>query len=86
MFVLSPDYLKSFYTQPEWAAAFFRDPTGEHGTVLPVRVQPCNPSGLLSSIVYINLVDRSEEQARTDLLNGIQQGRITPTQPPIYPG
>ena len=39
--VLSPDYLASLYTQPEWAAAFAQDPTGEKGTVLPVRVRAC---------------------------------------------
>jgi uncharacterized protein YndB with AHSA1/START domain len=27
--VVSPHYLKSLYTQPEWAAAFAQDPTGE---------------------------------------------------------
>jgi hypothetical protein len=35
--VLSPDYLHALYTQPEWAAAFAQDPTGERGSLLPVR-------------------------------------------------
>src|SRR5713101_4089153 len=30
--VLSPDYLAALFTQPEWAAAFAQDPTGEKGT------------------------------------------------------
>ena len=29
--VLSPNYLNVLYTQPEWAAAFANDPTGEKG-------------------------------------------------------
>src|SRR6266436_5555355 len=33
--VLSPNYLKALYTQPEWSAAFRRDPTGEKGYLLP---------------------------------------------------
>ena len=37
--VLSPDYLAAPFTQPEWAAAFARDPTGEKGLLLPVRVR-----------------------------------------------
>src|SRR4030095_10033109 len=37
--VLSPEYLKAFYTQPEWAAALVQDPTGEKKKLLPVRVK-----------------------------------------------
>ena len=36
--VLSPDYLKAQFTQPEWYAAFAQDPTGEQRTLLPVRM------------------------------------------------
>jgi hypothetical protein len=32
--VLSPNYLAGQFTQPEWAAAFAQDPTGEKGTLL----------------------------------------------------
>lgn len=35
--VLSPDSLAAAFTQPEWAAAFVQDPTGEKGLLLPVR-------------------------------------------------
>src|SRR6185369_4089494 len=45
LIVLTPDYLSSVYTQPEWAAAFARDPTGQHRLIVPVRVQPCEPGG-----------------------------------------
>ncbi len=37
--VLSPDYLTSRFTQPEWQAAFAQDPTGEQGLLLPVQVR-----------------------------------------------
>ena len=33
--VLSPDYLASKFTAPEWAAFFAQDPTGEKGLLLP---------------------------------------------------
>jgi hypothetical protein len=39
--VLSPDYVQARFTQPEWAAAFAQDPTGEKGTLLPVHVREC---------------------------------------------
>src|SRR4051794_10697752 len=54
--VLSEAYLSSEYTQPEWAAAFARDPTGTKGALLPVRVRECQPTGLLATIVYVDLV------------------------------
>ncbi len=59
--VLSPDYLKALYTQPEWAAAFAQDPTGGEQELLPVRVRECKPKGLLARVVYIDLVGRDED-------------------------
>ncbi len=40
--VLSPDYLTSPFTRPEWQAAFAQDPTGEKGLLLPVRARECD--------------------------------------------
>src|SRR4051794_5466692 len=51
--VVSNAYLGSKFTQPEWAAAFAQDPTGERGTLVPVRVEECKLKGLLPAIVYI---------------------------------
>ena len=53
--VLSPDYLTALLTQPEWTAAFAKDPTGIKGTLLPVRVRKCDLEGLLPQIVHIDL-------------------------------
>src|SRR5215469_16418256 len=39
--VLSPAYVASEYTRPEWAVAFRHDPTGEQGLLIPIWVQPC---------------------------------------------
>src|SRR6266542_2232550 len=51
--VLTPNYLASRFTQPEWAAAFERDPTGERGLLVPVRVREWDLQGLLSQTIYI---------------------------------
>src|SRR5215207_4935637 len=48
--ILSSAYLAARYTQPEWAAALARDPTGERGLLVPVRVEECNLTGLLPPI------------------------------------
>ncbi len=88
--VLSEDYLKALYTQPEWAAAFKQDPTGEKGLLIPVRVQECTLSGLLAAVVYIDLVGLEEETAENDLLARIVQiltgERGKPQTEPAFPG
>lgn len=84
--VLSPDYLTSLYTQLEWAAALVQDPTGHKGTLLPVRVRPCELTGLLTALVYLNLVDLDETEAATTLLAGIEHTRAKPAIVPAFPG
>ncbi|WP_310565329.1 toll/interleukin-1 receptor domain-containing protein [Hydrogenophaga sp.] len=84
--VLSPDFLASRFTAPEWAAAFAQDPTGRTGRLLPVRVRECQPSGLLAQIVYIDLVGLPDRaQAREQLLKGVTQGRAKPDAEPDMP-
>jgi hypothetical protein len=84
--ILSPDYLDAFYTWPEWAAAFARDPTGKKGTLLPVRVQKCDLKGLLPAIIYIDLVDLNETAAKEALLQGISRKRMKPSVKSAFPG
>lgn len=83
--VLSPEYLISGFAAAEWAAAFARDPTGERGILLPVRVRDCVLSGLLPQIVYIDLVGKSESQAKGILLDGVKRDRAKPSLPPDFP-
>ena len=71
--VLSPDYFMSQFTPSEWEAAFGRDPKGEQGLLMPVRVRSCDVEGLLGQIVYIDLVDQDEVTARVTLLQGIDK-------------
>src|SRR2546421_4195626 len=83
--VLSPDYFTSNFTPSEWAAAFRRDPKGEHRFLVPVRVRECDVEGILGPIVSIDLVGQEEEAARTQLLAGIRKERAKPSVPPAYP-
>ena len=84
--VLSPDYLTSQFTQPEWAAAFAQDPTGAKGILVPVRVREFKPEGLLGPIIYIDLVGLDEETARESLIAGVKKRRAKPSSPPRFPG
>jgi hypothetical protein len=83
--VLSEDYLKAEFTHPEWAAAFARDPQGQERTLVPVRVRECNPEGLLGQIIYVDLVGRTEGDARSTLLGAFAE-RAKPAQAPGFPG
>lgn len=85
LLVLTKSYLGSLYTQPEWAAAFAKDPTGENRSIVPVRVERCEPAGLLGTIVYCDLVDLGVDEARKRLLSALlPSGR--PDAPPAFPG
>ena len=83
--VLSETYLESAYTKPEWAAAFVDDPTSADRKVLPVRVKECQPEGLLKPLVYVDLVEVSESEAKQRLLNMIPD-RLKPSIAPLFPG
>lgn len=67
--LLSEDYLTSKFTQPEWAAAFARDPTGSDRLLALIRVKPCDVKGLLRQVVFIDIVGLDIEAARTRVLD-----------------
>jgi hypothetical protein len=76
--VLSPDWLASVFTQPEWAAAFVLDPAGASRMLIPVRVRACEPPGLLRSIVYCDLVGLGEVDAKKRLLRAVSRQPYRP--------
>jgi hypothetical protein len=83
--VLSPDYLASRFTAPEWAARFAQDATSQHDWLIPIRVRPCELEGLLAQIVYVDLVGCDEAAARKRLLGRVSGIRTKPDEPPLYP-
>lgn len=85
LLVLSPEFLDSGFTAAEWAAAFAKDPSGNVGFLLPVRVRPCNPVGLLGQIIYLDLVGLSQEVASASLIAAIDGARRKPQLAPQFP-
>ena len=83
--VLSGSYLSSGFGGAEWAAAFARNPFGQQGALLPVRVEDIAVDGLLGQIVHIDLVGLDELEARKRLLAGIERKRAKPARPPGFP-
>ena len=84
--VLSDHYLQSGFTKTEWQAAFAKDPTGEKRSLIPIRIQPCDLSGILGQIIYIDLVGLKEEEARKKLLEGVRETRLKPKEKPPFKG
>jgi hypothetical protein len=84
--VLSPDYLKSQFASPEWAAAFAQDSRGLERKLVPIMVRSCSPPGLLTPLVHIAMIDEDEDSARESLINGINAKRAKPTRRPVFPG
>jgi hypothetical protein len=84
--VLSPDYLKSHFAAPEWAAAFANDPEGWRRSLVPVRVRHCPVKGLLKGIIYVDLVGKDEDDAEQALLKAVSGGRNKPASRPAFPG
>jgi hypothetical protein len=84
LLVITPAYLNSD-AFVEWAAAFRDDPRGKLGRVLPVRVELCNPRGILGALVPIDLVGLAEQEATRCLLDGVLQTRARITSA-SFPG
>src|SRR5262245_20705506 len=83
--VLSPDYVKALYTQPEWANAFRLDPTGVKDLLIPVRVGPVDLDGVLAQMVYVDLVNLDECAAVELLLKRMRGERGKPSSSPAFP-
>ncbi len=83
--VLSPDYLTSLFTQPEWVAYFAQDPDSAERKIVPVRVRECELKGLLAAIVYLDLVGKTEAAGKQALLDAVKLGRRKPDHAPGYP-
>jgi len=86
LIVLSDNYLRADYTQPEWAAAFVDDPRGDKRKLIPLRVAPCSPTGILKPMIFADLVGLSPDEAKQAVLTAVADGRPKPAQAPAFPG
>jgi tetratricopeptide (TPR) repeat protein len=84
--VLSAAYLQSGHGEVEWRAFYAKDPSGERGLLLPVRVGEVEPPGLLTTRTYVDLVGRDATSARAALLAAARGARGKPAEEPEFPG
>jgi hypothetical protein len=89
--LFSPHYFRSTYCQQELDAAL----TGDASRLLAVRVKPCDPGAYLRNRIYIDLADKSIDEARNALLSGVEayltltrkrSGKPGFRQRPVFPG
>jgi hypothetical protein len=83
--VLSPAYLRSELAEAEWRPGFTADPSGEARRLLPVRVEACEPAGLLADRVWIDLVGTDEATGRTRLREEVPRALRGPGRPTTTP-
>jgi hypothetical protein len=74
--ILSPAYFKSEFASLEMQSAVAKDPLGQMRRVIPIRVEECVIPTLFSDLVYIDFVDKSEEDQRRALIAGLRAAMI----------
>jgi WD40 repeat protein len=83
--VLSPGYLASAYDGAEWQSVWRDDMRGDQRSLVPVRVEACDPAGLLALVTSIELVGLDERRSRTRLLDEIARAIAGDSRPPVAP-
>lgn len=71
--ILSEAYIKSKWCTSEWTSKLTEQNSSNKNKIIPIKIQPFELKGLLSPIVYINIVDKTEEEARNLILAGISK-------------
>lgn len=70
--ILSKNYLNSKWCEAEWTAELAQEINTDERRVIPIRIEPVELKGLLAPIIYIDIYDKNEEDAKQEILNGIR--------------
>ncbi|OHV69598.1 hypothetical protein BCD48_34890 [Pseudofrankia sp. BMG5.36] len=87
--LVSPHYLGSLSSEPEWQTAHAADPQGLLRKLVPIRVEDCQLPGLLGQMKTLDLFGLGPARAREQLIahiTAVRFGRAKPLQPPPFPG
>lgn len=84
--VLSPRYLASSAGHPELSAYLSHHGRDEGRRLVGVRVEACEPTGLLGGIPSIDLSGKGEDVASEQLQALISSRRLKPAKAPSFPG
>jgi hypothetical protein len=69
--ILSKSYLESKWCEMEWTSKLAEQAKLKEGCIIPIRIEPIDLKGLLSPIVYIDIVDKTEDEAKRRILSEI---------------
>ena len=89
--VLSDHYFGSDFTLAEWSARFAQDPAAREDRLVPVKVGPLTGESILGPIIYADLTNCEENDARQRLLGRVKKAMDTsyrdkPKARPGFPG
>jgi hypothetical protein len=84
--ILSESYLKSKWCEAEWTSKLAEQIRLNERRIIPIRIEPVDLKGLLSPIVYIDIVDKGEDEAKKIIIDGVQENTIRKSEgfPPYY--
>ena len=74
--ILSENYLKSKWCEAEWTSKLAEQMKLQERRIIPIRIEPVNLKGLLSPIVYIDIVDKIESEAKQRILDDIRNNVV----------
>lgn len=74
--ILSENYLKSKWCEAEWTSKLTEQIALKERRIIPIRIEPVDLKGLLSPIVYIDIVDKSENETKDEILKGIKNDNV----------
>lgn len=87
--ILSRKYLEKAFPRMEMFSALATDPIGKSSRLIPVRIESFEITGILNTLVYIDLAGCSEDEAFVRLERGIMlsngQVRGKPGSSPPFP-
>jgi hypothetical protein len=69
--ILSESYLNSKWCEAEWTVKLAEQIHLNERRIIPIRISPLQVEGLLSPIIYIDIVDKSEADAKKEILAGV---------------
>lgn len=72
----SNNYLKSKWCEAEWTSKLTEQMNLKERRIIPIRIEPVNLKGLLSPIIFIDIVDKSENEAKKEIINGVRNDKI----------
>ncbi len=58
--LLSPEFINAYAQYPDWNTGLQRDPDGNRGIIIPIRISPCSFSHILNTVSSLDLFGLEE--------------------------